>query len=196
MVGTGDAMSPGDAGDGGLGRSPAPAVETAPVALLDEPLNYIFADHFRHRSVCALLRRFLGQGCAGRGEADDVARFLGRDLDLHHQDEEEDLFPALERRAHPEDALGPVLARLGEDHRRCSPLARVIAAALTVDDGRDPITLDDKARAAIRRYVDAERQHLAIENGIVLSIARVRLKPGDLANLSRSMKARRGLPCR
>ncbi|MGL4240394.1 MAG: hemerythrin domain-containing protein, partial [Beijerinckiaceae bacterium] len=94
------------------------AIEPMPFALLDEPLEYLFADHFRQRSVCQLIRRFARTGSARRKDADRVAAFLQDDVAIHHEDEDNDLVPALRRRALPQDALGPVLARLAEDHRR------------------------------------------------------------------------------
>ncbi len=90
----------------------AAIVEALPFSLIDTPLDYIFADHFRQRSVCVALKRFAEHGRVPRSEADMVTAFLDRELSLHHEDEDQDLFPAVRRRALPEDDLGAVLARL------------------------------------------------------------------------------------
>ena len=45
----------------------------------------------------------------------------------------------------------------------------------------------------MQAYASSEGGHLAIENGIVLAIARIRLTRGDLGAMARGMKARRGV---
>lgn len=169
-----------------------PLVEPMPTTLLDEPLAYLFADHFRQRTVCTALRRMASKGRADRREAGSIVDFLRHDVPLHHEDEEKDLFPAVRRRALPEDRLGGILARLGQDHRRAVPLIDRIVGAFSLHD--DPaIAIDMAASDAIQLYVDLENAHVAMENGIVLALARVRLTPDDLKAISRAMKARRGM---
>ncbi len=176
------------------GRDVQPLVEAMPFALLGEPLNYIFADHFRQRTICAVLRRFAGQGKASRAEADMVTAFLTRDLLLHHEDEDEDLFPAVRRRALMEDNLGAVLARLGEDHRQAKSRIDLIVEALSSRPADDPVRIDTAAGEVMQAYAASEHQHLAIENGVILAIARIRLTRNDLKAISRGMKERRGVP--
>lgn len=96
----------------GAGRTQL--VETMPPSLLDEPLAYIFADHFRQRTICSTLRRFALAGRVERSEAETVALFLKHDLPLDHEDEEMDLFPAVRRQELREDYLGGIIARLLE----------------------------------------------------------------------------------
>ncbi len=79
------------------GASPMPLVEAMPLSLLDEPLAYIFADHFRQRKICSALRRFALAGRVDHREAEAVAAFLKRDVALNHEDEQQDLFPAVQR---------------------------------------------------------------------------------------------------
>jgi hemerythrin-like domain-containing protein len=169
------------------------AVEPMPFSLLEEPLSYIFADHFRQRMVCQILRRFADQKRATRAEADSVAAFLMEDLAAHHQDEEEDLFPLVRRRALPADDLSPVLACLGEDSRRSEDMIDGIVSALKGRPADDPVVLHEASCELMQVYAAAEHRHLALENGVVLAIARVRLKRSDLEKMSANMKARRGL---
>jgi hemerythrin-like domain-containing protein len=164
-----------------------------PFTLLDEPLDYIFAEHFRQRTVCNLLRHLAERRFATRAEADSLVAYLTHDVALHHADETDDLFPLVRRRAVPEDELGAVLARLGEDHVRCQSMIDGIVAALTARPAADPVRLDKPARELMQAYAAAEHRHLAMENGVVLAIARVRLTPADLRKLSAGMKARRGV---
>jgi hemerythrin-like domain-containing protein len=170
-----------------------PIVEAMPYALLEEPLDYIFADHFRQRSVCVALKRFAASGRAPRREADMVIAFLDRDLRWHHEDEDEDLFPAVRRRTVAEDDLGAVLARLTEDHRQSELMVSAIVSALAARPDQDPVRLDQQSREMMQVYAASEHRHLALENGIVLSIARIRLKPADLNGIRAAMKKRRGL---
>jgi hypothetical protein len=173
------------------GQESAFVVELMPDGLLDAPLDYIFADHFRHRRICAALKRCAALGSASIGEAEAIGRFLARDLVWHHGDEDEDLFPALRRRSLPQDDLLAALDHLEADHRRNEPVAKAIVACLTARPGGDDIRLDTSMRAMIEAFAAAEHRHLALENGIVLAIARIRLTRTDLAKMSRSMKRRR-----
>ena len=168
-----------------------PIVEPLPVSLLDEPLEYIFADHYRQRRVTAALRRIAEEGRAGRAEAAKIAGFLQGDLQLHHADEDEGLFPAVRQRAAPADELGDVLSRLSLDHQQTAEAVAALLAALTADG--DPITFSSDAREAMRSYARREQRHLAIENGIVMVIARRRLTAHDIRRISQGMKARRGV---
>ena len=169
-------------------------IDTVPIALLDDPLEYILADHVRQRSVCAALHDFADQGRAGRAESGKVTAFLTQDRLIHHADEEEDLFPAVRRRSLPEDDLGALLARLCDEHRRSDAAVAGIVAALSAPPDRDPIRIGAAGGALMQTYCADERRHLAIENWVVLVIAAIRLSRGDLRAMSRTMKARRGLP--
>lgn len=169
------------------------AIEPIPLALIDAPLDYIVAEHFRQRVVCGALKRFAQAGQAPRAEADRVTAFLDRDLPLHYEDEDEDLFPALRRRALPEDDLGTVLARLSDDHRQSDGMVADIKAALAASPAKDPVRLDQNARRVMQAFAASEHRHLAMENGIVMALARVRLKASDLKMMSRQMRLRRGI---
>lgn len=170
-----------------------PIVDAIPFALIDKPLDYILADHFRKRSICVALKRFAAEGHVARAEADMVIAFLDQDLPLHHQDEDEDLFPAVRRRALNEDDLGTVLARLSEDHRLSDVMVHAIVDVLAAIPSADPVRLDRQAREVMQAYAASEHRHLAMENGIVMAIARIRLKPADLKAISTAMKLRRGV---
>lgn len=163
-----------------------------PSSLLDDPLGLIDADHARQRAVCRVLRQLSIANRVDRELARDVANFLIHELPLHHRDEDEDLFPLLARRAFPEDGLAPILAQLAGDHIESCATARKIAAALSSPAEKPTMAVDRESAELARDYAASEQRHLAIENAIVMVIARKRLKAGDLQAMSRSMKARRG----
>ncbi len=164
-----------------------------PAALLDAPLEFILVDHVRQRSLCAAFRRFTRQGYVDRAEADAVVTYLRHDVDLHYRDEEEDLFPSLLRRVPPEDDLEATLARLVANHRQSRTMIEAIIAVLAKRAGPGPIRLGPAARKLLLAYAASEHHHLAVENGIVLAIARVRLTRGDLTAISATMKGRHGV---
>lgn len=182
-----------DGAEGGAAKCETFVVEPLPFALLDAPLDYVLADHFRHRTLCAALRRCSDRGATTRDEADAVIAFMENDLPLHHEDEDADLFPLLRKRASDEDDLVVALARLRDDHRKSEALAREIVDALARSRGDRTLRLDEPTRELLRAFAAGEHRHLALENGVLLAIARVRLTRGDLAGMSRRMKARRGV---
>lgn len=169
-----------------------PLVEAMPSSLLDEPLVYIFADHFRQRKICSALRRFALTGRVDHREAEAVATFLKQDVVLNHEDEQEDLFPAVQRRALREDNLAVVLARLLKDHRLTEPVIGRIVAELSCQPSK-MVKVSPAARELMQSYAASESGHLALENGIVLAIARIRLTRSDLDSMSSGMKARRSM---
>lgn len=166
-------------------------IEPLPVSLLDEPLEYVLADHDRQRRVTAALRRFADAGHASRAEARVICGYLQHDLQLHHADEDEDLFPAVRQRAAPADEMGDVLSRLTRDHQQAAATISELLGILGA--GGDPVTFSSDARETMRTYARREHRHLAIENGIVMVIARRRLTAHDLRRISSGMKTRRGV---
>ncbi|MBI2720341.1 MAG: hemerythrin domain-containing protein [Rhizobiales bacterium] len=177
-------------GDGGWFM---PTIEKIPVALLNEPLEYIFAYHFHQRVVLATLQHFAEEASASRADADTIKAFLTHDLVLHHADEDDDLFPLVRLRALPEDGLGTVLARLDDDHRRDETRVEEIVRALTRRTEECSVRLSKGVCEMIQSYVTDKNHHSAVENGVLLAIARIRLARKDLKAISRGMKARRGL---
>ena len=170
-----------------------PFIELIPDTLLDEPLEYMFADHFRQRVVLTMLQHFAEEASASRADADTIATFLTNDLVLHHADEEEGLFPFIRLRALPEDELGTLFAHLGEDHHRSKAMVEDITDALMQHPAEKAVHLSTSICRLIRAYVVSENRHLAVENGVLLAIARIRLTPKDQKAISRGMKVRRGV---
>jgi iron-sulfur cluster repair protein YtfE (RIC family) len=162
-----------------------------PDAQLASPIDYLFADHFRQRTLCQIIDRI-----ADARECDDecvaaVVRFLHDDFGPHVLDEEEDLFPLLRRRAEPDDRVEEVLGELSQEHAADKVDALAIMEGLS--DGSGKRRLTKAFRKLLHRFAANERRHLVVENAIVLPLARARLTPDDLRNLGRRMAARRGI---
>jgi hemerythrin-like domain-containing protein len=168
-------------------------VEPIPASLLAEPLNYIFADHFRQRVVCGLIEELADGDALDVAKATEVAAYIGNDLAVHVVDEEDDLFPLLRRRCEPEDDIDAVLGKLDAERTADEQSARDLADALKhmIEIGAAP-RRDPALREKMLTFARSQRRHLMVENNIVLPIARVRLDAQDLANLARRMAARRG----
>ncbi len=159
--------------------------------LIDRPLEFFLADNDRRRALCGALRRIVDAQTMSRAEARRLSAFLVRDLDLRRRDALEDFFPALRRRARPTDELEPVLARLTEEGRAPDRLRKQLEKALADPAEGETLKLRKPLTEAIRAFVDRELRCVAIENGIVLAIAGLRLQPADLAAISAGMRGRR-----
>ena len=168
---------------------------SAPIALhlLDTPLDYIFAEHMRLRAVCARLRQFAEDGLLDCADADLIRRHLEIDLADHCLDEERDLFPLLQKYARGVDDLQDTLAQLAIDHQQMQAMQGDVLKVLDHGANARAVALTEADGAVLNRYAELEQRHIAIEDGIVLAIARIRLSPRHLAEMTTSMKARRGL---
>ena len=168
--------------------------EAPPPQQLLAPLDYIFAEHFRQRSLCRILVEIADERIWDMEKAGAAARFLRGDFGLHVADEEEDLFPLLRRRAKPEDRIGAVLSQLSYEHAVSRADAATLAEALSVALAGDLSVPANRALCdRLRHFVANERSHLTTENAVVLPLARTRFSLLDLRSLARRMAARRGI---
>lgn len=169
-------------------------IEPMPHELMHEPLEWLFAEHYRHRQLCALIEQVAAATAPPRDEMAEIIDFLRYELPLHVIDEEEDLFPLLRRRALPEDELDKVLGVLSADHKADIVNAAQLRALLekALETGVPPGLAPDGRRLMLA-FASGERRHIALENAIILPIARMRLRPDDLRNLALRLAARRGV---
>lgn len=171
---------------------PAETLEPLPAILLHRPLDYIQADHHRHRVLCRLAEQLAARTEPAPELARTVARFLAQDMALHLVDEEQDLFPLLRRRAEAGDEIEAILGRLSAEHAaeelQGQDLARQLEALAAAKRAMDPATAK-----SLMAYAKAERAHLALENAVVMPLAKARLKPSDHRALALRMAARRGI---
>lgn len=168
-------------------------IEDIPLALLREPLDWFFAEHFRHRQLCQMIDEVAGASVHDPQRVARIVDFLRFDLPLHVIDEEEDLFPLLRRRALPEDDLEQVLGVLSAEHKADVDQARQVRGLLETSlEERSAPGLDPAKQKTLRAFASQERHHLAMENAVILPIARLRLSMEDLHAMSRRLAARRG----
>jgi hemerythrin-like domain-containing protein len=170
-------------------------IEAIPENLFREPIDYLYADHFRQRVVCKFLDDIAQDPEAGRVPelAVIVLDYLMQDLPQHIADEEKDLFPRLRTRCKPEDQVERVLLLLSEEHARDQDVLLALPAGLRSLIAGRPLQRPELFVQAASTFAECQRRHLAWEEGVILPLARKRLGPEDLAGLGRSMAARRGV---
>jgi hemerythrin-like domain-containing protein len=176
------------------GRSLTEEIEAIPENLFREPIDYLFADHYRQRIICKHLDQIAfdpGTDQAAR-LAEVVLEYLERDLPLHIADEEQDLFPHLRARCEPKDQIEGILTQLSEEHARCQELGLHLSAGLRHLAEGHPSTNEDAFLETASTFAENQRRHFALEERVILPLARKRLLQSDLAELGRSMAARRG----
>lgn len=167
-------------------------VEAAPGELLADPLAFLFAEHWRQRQFCRALEEVANMPAVPPGLLRRMAAFLAADMAIHVQDEEEDLFPLIRVRAEPEDDLERILGIVGADHDAGRSLSRDLRKRLAeaAENGAGPAA-EPALADSIGRFVAHKRRHIALENAVILPIARLRLTAEDQAAMSQSMTARR-----
>ena len=169
------------------------SLDPPPAALLNDPLEYYFVEHYRQRSLCAVLRNIAAQRIVPTALARRVATILSVDVPQHQLDEEIDLFPALQRRGTPEDDLHKIIARLRKDRAQADRIRTALVSVLSIPCEDARLTINSRDATLMASYAAGQHRHLAIENGILLVIARRRLGGGDVQAMSQSMKRRRGI---
>lgn len=165
-------------------------VKTVP--LLDDPLTFLFAEHWRQRQALRTLRDTAALNNAPPEMLRQLARFLAHDLPRHAADEEEDLFVLVRECAEPDDDVDGILDTLGADHAASRATADRLARALeqAADAGLGPASIAGLADE-LDRFVARMLHHIALANAIVLPIARLRLSAVHQRWLAVSMRSRR-----
>lgn len=159
------------------------------------PLDFIRSEHDRQVALYDRLAELANDYQLGpvSKEAETLIAFLTEDLPLHGKDEEEDLFRLLKLRCRPEDGFDGILAQLEFEHSLDTVLAHHIVIDLEAIADRKTLESPMRIFMNLRTFVEAQRRHLAWENGVVLPLAQKRLDPGDLEEMGRNMAARRGM---
>ncbi len=153
-------------------------------------MGLLAACHDRIEGHCATLVRLKayvrvhGGDRDARLAAERVWGYFAQAGRWHHEDEERDLAPLLEREG--DGALAAAMARLMAEHRDLErayaplePILRALPAA--------PIDLP------VEPYVSRMRAHMEAENTVILPRARALLGAPEIAALGRAMAVRRGV---
>lgn len=165
---------------------------STPEAGFDRPLALLAACHQRIERHCATLERLAehlqthGVDASARSAAASLLRYFDQSAQLHHADEEQDLFPLLI--AH-QPGLAVTLADLRDEHEEQDALWAGLGHLLRhLDALRHPDALAVQAR----RFARLNQEHLALENAEILPAAGRLLDTDELARLGAAMARRRG----
>lgn len=180
-----------------------PAEKAVPKALIDaapgfdDPIGLLRACHIRIQQRCALLDRIIEH--LQKHGADDQARAACRQIlhyfntsgIHHHEDEEQDLFPAMLRVCSPQrrKKIHSVITKLNADHIVMTQAWRNLEPALEAIEAGAASTLDGDSVAA---FQNAYLAHIEREEADAFDVAETLLEAAELERIGRSMAARRG----
>ena len=162
----------------------------------DHPLEMLLACHGKILRQCDTLRKLethlRTHGCdmQARLAAQGILRYFGTAGQFHHQDEEENLFPALRASAGDEqERLDELLQRLLEEHvAMLAAWGRLRPELLQLAEGMN-IRLDERLA---ERFIDSYTMHIAVENSELLPLASQLLTQEQLREIGMRMAERRG----
>ena len=158
----------------------------------ETPIAMLIACHDRVRQYAALTEKLAihlqanGADAAAIAGAQSILRYFDVAAPLHHQDEDEDLFPALFVKASPE--LAQVMREITAEHDELGALWQQVRAGLLAVVAGDATALTlNLARQFAQRYP----AHAAREEEEIYPFAASLLSEAELAYLGKIMSARR-----
>jgi hemerythrin-like domain-containing protein len=160
-----------------------------------EPLDFVAEQHDRQLDACRRLIN-LAEEPNISGAAEEAAYlsvFLSEELRVHTDDEENDLFPLLEKRCRPEDGMDRIFDQLRAEHSFDAEIGDIILSDLEAIAWGRKLSDSSYFRINARAFAEIQRRHIMWENHVILPLARRRLTPTDLAELGSKMMARRSL---
>ncbi len=161
-----------------------------PAPDFNDPLGLLSACHDRILQHCDLLERLLehlddkGSDDEARQAAAAILRYFDTAGRLHHQDEEQDLFPRLVRTSLK---MAELIHELRQEHERLDRLWDPLSASLQRLQDIDLNALRGQAEA----FIEASREHVRRENGELLSVARHLLSEKEQRRIGEAMAERR-----
>lgn len=172
-------------GRGGSGRAgPSEkriSIDPPPSNMASDPLDFLMAEHLRQRQFANLLN-FIAEGVINRRTIAESIKFVENDLAEHILDEEISFFPILRPLCVEADKIEDLLGLLAQEHREDEGESEDILAILrSAGAGSSP---SDEDRERLRLFADRLKRHLALENGVLLPMARARMTPDALDILS------------
>lgn len=157
-------------------------------ATVDRPLDHLVACHARIEERLKTLERAAAALDSLPVEARDALQSVFRYFEtsgvLHTEDEERSVFPRMESALTAGER--EYMAELEQQHRQAEELYLRLKEIPSA--GTDATAYRD----AVERFCALYRAHIASENMRLMEIARRVLAGGDLEEISREMRARRG----
>jgi pyridoxamine 5'-phosphate oxidase len=165
----------------------------------DDPIGMWMGCHRRIEKQLKTLAR-LPAHLASKGvdaeastAAQAILRYFEKSGPHHHEDEDRDLFPLLDKRITDESdraRFRALRAQLEADHKRMDACwARLRKPLHGIADGiAKPLDAGD-----VEAFLAIYRSHIPAEDGAIPGLVKRYLSPADLESLGRSMAARRGV---
>jgi hemerythrin-like domain-containing protein len=159
----------------------------------DDPIALLRACHRKMLAQCDLLDALVAQAQTGdlddaaRKAAQDITRYFSSSAPLHHRDEEEDLFPRINRQSL---RIAELVHKLKREHQELDTLRETLAPELRriPGDGFSAAFLD-----AARRFSELSRLHVNRENMELLPLLASSLSQQELGYIGEAMAQRRGV---
>ena len=167
----------------------------APAPSFDKPLEMLAACHERIEDKLQILERLAPhletKGCdpEAQAAAHSVLRYFDTSGVWHHQDEDEDLFPLLRKRAAARGRaeIAAAVDELEREHETMdSQWERLRQRLLAISEGEPRLDPEEVAR-----FAWLYRRHMDRETAALHPFAREALEPAELASLGERMAARR-----
>lgn len=173
---------------------------SSPSASTEAPLEMLAACHGRVEQQCRTLLRLpphlqaYGADESARQAARAVMRYFDTAAQDHHDDEEQDLFPALLATTTNMTENAPRVRALTQalvaDHQRIGGLWRQLRLALAAvaESQSAELSLEQ-----VQEFAAAYRRHIELEEGELLPLAAKLLAPADIGRIGAAMRQRRGI---
>ncbi len=167
-----------------------PILSSVPAPSFDHPLEMLRACHGKILQQCDTLQKLAthlaDKGCDAQAQqaARGILRYFDTSGQFHHQDEEENLFPAL--RAMTEI---PLLDRLLNEHEMMLAAWTALRSVLVQLAAGSNVRLD---ASLTKPFIDRYTRHIKTENSELLPMAAHLLSPQQLALIGQKMAERRG----
>jgi len=164
-----------------------------PLPGFDDPLGLLRACHTRMLAHCDLLENLVAQARTSELDdaackaAQDITRYFSSSAPLHHRDEEEDLFPRINRQSLRTADLVHILKK---EHRELDTLLESILPELR----RMPADgFSDTFLGAAGRFCVLCRAHVNRENMELLPLISSSVSRKELGYIGEAMAQRRGV---
>ena len=160
----------------------------------DEPLALLRACHEKILAHCDLLEGLVahmagaGPDTEARKTAERITRYFLTSARLHHRDEEEDLFPRLNRQSLK---IAELVYALKKEHEQLETLWETLSPELKRLPGEG---FSEEFTRAASDFCGLYIQHIERENMEFLPLATSSLSQQELVEIGESMAERRGVP--
>jgi len=156
----------------------------------DDPIGLLRACHEKMLAHCERLTALLDSNSLdadAREAARNISRYFSQSAALHHRDEEQDLFPRINRQSLK---IADLVYTLKKEHETLDALWEHVAPELKSlpDDG-----FSAGFKQAAGEFSTLCRQHIARENRELLPLAGNSLSQQTLREIGESMAKRRGV---